>query len=388
MVGARAIKKFPREFKKNQLESIDYKFFLIVFVSLSIHLVGIVIFKSIHSFRLQSKTIDQIQKHYANIVLDREHSPVESGELDNYPAVLSEELLQQQNLSVLQAGEGAPGSGAGPLPDAYSGAYANATAEARLPTLREMSDRRLREGGARLGKASNTAGAVRKIGFLGVLTAGSGYVPEEYISAITDYGDFENSRLGKALSALDAASVVRGPDGGGWKNERGGMTEALGARAQRGTRRVQRALTIDDLIGEVAPAGRVEFQRTKSNTNFEATGENVQLKAALSSAAEAGKPMRRKPSAVQAVINRHRPAITDCYKGLLRQNPSLKGKVQIRFAIDPNGRVSWAELVNSSFSDESLHSCVLSRIRQWNDFGFGDPAGPDEVYRQSFTFGY
>ena len=88
------------------------------------------------------------------------------------------------------------------------------------------------------------------------------------------------------------------------------------------------------------------------------------------------------------IVNQHRPAIIDCYKILLRNNPNLKGKIEVRFAINPDGRVSSVEILESTIRIERLQACVINRIRNWNDFGYGDPTAPDEVYRQVFTFGY
>ena len=87
------------------------------------------------------------------------------------------------------------------------------------------------------------------------------------------------------------------------------------------------------------------------------------------------------------VLMAHNPAIRDCYKVHRKRNPGLRGKIIVRLAVDPNGAVSRVEIVESNLNSPELESCILSKIRRWNDFGFGDPTADDEVYRQVYTFG-
>jgi hypothetical protein len=90
-------------------------------------------------------------------------------------------------------------------------------------------------------------------------------------------------------------------------------------------------------------------------------------------------PPRRQPTSVQFVVSevsagfdvevikrallRHRPVMTFCYENELQKNPSLKGKMALRFVIGPDGAVTSAEPAESTVGPE-LEACVLGRIRR------------------------
>ena len=287
---------------------------------------------------------------------------------------------------------GAAALGAASIPAA--GGATMLSAEARLPTAGEMALAGRTGGSRRATTVADVANAVSSVGFLSILTAGSGYVPQDYINSISSYSDAENDRLGEVLSGMDGVRVSRGPEGKGWAGSGSGGSGSgsedglVGGRVVRGTRRDARALNVDDLIGALQPTASIEFDKINRNEGYTALAGAVDKRPPIPTTPEEKEMLRRKPDFVQGVINRHRIAITDCYKRLLRTRPSLKGKVEVRFAINPEGRISWVEIVNSTIEEPELDSCILLRIRNWNDFGFGDPTAPDEVYRQTFTFGF
>ena len=161
-----------------------------------------------------------------------------------------------------------------------------------------------------------------------------------------------------------------------------------GKRVVRGTRRESRALTIDDLLGQMETPAELDFDEIDRTAEFEKVASTIQAKPAATQDEKKREQLRRKPEFVQSIINRHRPAITDCYKQALRENSLLAGKVEVRFALNARGAVSWVEIVQSTIDHQGMLDCIVKRISRWNDFGFGDPAGPEEVYRQVFTFGF
>lgn len=77
-----------------------------------------------------------------------------------------------------------------------------------------------------------------------------------------------------------------------------------------------------------------------------------------------------------AVINRHRGEITYCYEQALKQDPSVRGKVAIKFVINPNGRVARANIAESSANHSRLESCMVARLRTWQ---FPKPVGSVNV---------
>lgn len=70
------------------------------------------------------------------------------------------------------------------------------------------------------------------------------------------------------------------------------------------------------------------------------------------------------PALIQAVIERHLPALQTCYERQLARNATLGGKVLIRFTIAGDGFVSAAAAdAASTLTDENVHQCMLRRFR-------------------------
>ena len=382
--------KFPREFRKKPRQSFDRDFLLILLLCLFFHF-GLIGYLLRHlPMELPLKSIAKIQAQFATTFLNRTQGTIEMSAA-NLMRKGGEGMISGAGGGAAEggmAGGGRSGRGAGS--EGFGADYGGR--EAGLPTVGELAARRGGRGGRSIDAMADEMGAV---GLLGVLTSGSGYVPGDYIEGITNYGDAENARLGTVLSSLDALSISRGRGGkgfgaGGGDGTGGGDGEGSGAaKALRGGGRKVRAIDVEDLLTNVQGTGKVEFKDIdRTQQSFVQISKNIPPKPPVPVTAEEKASLRRKPEHVQAVIDRHRMAITDCYKNLLKNDPFLKGKVEVRLAIDPEGKVSWVEVVSSTFNDKSFEECIMAKIKNWNDFGYADPTAPDEVYRQVYTFGY
>ena len=58
-------------------------------------------------------------------------------------------------------------------------------------------------------------------------------------------------------------------------------------------------------------------------------------------------------------------SIKAAYNRILKQNPTLAGKITVRFTILPSGRVSDVKVVESTVDDESLKSRIVRVIKNW-----------------------
>ena len=58
-------------------------------------------------------------------------------------------------------------------------------------------------------------------------------------------------------------------------------------------------------------------------------------------------------------------AIQNCYEKELKRNPSLKGKVLVRFNIRPNGRTGDIEIEENTLGSDAVASCIRTVIRSW-----------------------
>ena len=81
----------------------------------------------------------------------------------------------------------------------------------------------------------------------------------------------------------------------------------------------------------------------------------------------------RLPSEViQRIVRQNAGRFRACYASALRTNPSLEGRVEVRFMIDRGGQVSTAQDGASDLPNESVRSCI---VRSFYDLSFPAPEG-------------
>ena len=370
---------FPKEFRRQLTQSLD-RDLLVILVATAFFMNSMLLFFLRHlPAEVRPETAQKFQKQYATMILNRESrsAAVQPDRMAEVPALERRMAAAESGGATATADMGRARIGAG------SGA------EARLPSTADMAHAGRGRSGGYYGGGSMTSmeGEMKDVGILGVLTSGSGYVSGDYVAGLESAAGAESRRLEEVLAGLDGVKI--GQYVVGRRNGNGDRSnEPLGERTMAGGRRESRALSVDDLLGSLQPTAAVEFKSTDRNDQFERSSDTIQEKPLPPGTAAEKAKLTRNAEQVQAIINSHRPAIIDCYKQLLRTQPSVKGKVEVRFAIDPDGHVLWAEVVDSTITDQAMLACLLQRIRQWNDFGYGDPSVASQVFRQSFTFGY
>ena len=60
------------------------------------------------------------------------------------------------------------------------------------------------------------------------------------------------------------------------------------------------------------------------------------------------------------------PELEAVYNEAIRRNPALRGKLIVRFRIDPSGKVQQAEPVEEDFRDPAFVNSILEKIRHWD----------------------
>lgn len=68
---------------------------------------------------------------------------------------------------------------------------------------------------------------------------------------------------------------------------------------------------------------------------------------------------------IAAVVNRHINEIRHCYEKNLINDPSLSGKIQVEWTINPDGTVQAVKTKFSSMKGGDVTGCVAGRIRTW-----------------------
>ncbi len=69
---------------------------------------------------------------------------------------------------------------------------------------------------------------------------------------------------------------------------------------------------------------------------------------------------------IDSVIKRHINAIRYCYQKELQKNPSLAGKVVVKFVIAKDGSVATASIKSSTMNDPAVEACLTSRFLRMN----------------------
>jgi len=86
---------------------------------------------------------------------------------------------------------------------------------------------------------------------------------------------------------------------------------------------------------------------------------------------------------IQEVINKNRKKIRYCYSQALTRMPGVKGKLYVRFLVDPQGRVRDLKFVKNTLNFVSMEHCLIRRLIR---FRFPSPSGGYAVVRYPLIF--
>jgi TonB family protein len=89
------------------------------------------------------------------------------------------------------------------------------------------------------------------------------------------------------------------------------------------------------------------------------------------------------PNVVASTIRSRKGAVIACYEKALKRNPSLAGKVVLRFTISSIGKVTAAEIDNNTLGDDEVGNCMTSIVKTWR---FPAPSGGDVQFSYPFIF--
>jgi hypothetical protein len=78
------------------------------------------------------------------------------------------------------------------------------------------------------------------------------------------------------------------------------------------------------------------------------------------------------PAEVNKTVKSRLTALKMCYEKALKDNPSLKGKIILRFAIGKNGRVTSSSIASDYIKDPGVSSCLIEKVKT---FAFTKPDG-------------
>jgi TonB family protein len=317
----------PNEYKKNLWKAVEWSFIFINLAVFSTYTLSVFLLSLIPIPEQSADDIKKIQDQYAMLVLKvapKKEVPVAktaTGESAEDKASAAKENMANK------AGERLKGK-------------ASASAQERAAS-REAS------AASRENARNAAASQVANVGALAMLTAvgdesddGSG----EQVEDLIGQGGVQSANLGKALSSLDG--LKQGGSGTG-------MAAGRGRRGGSGT--AGAGGSVDDLLVGVGTAG----SRSLARKGMIALSKPDQV------VGQAAKSANRNIDAINDVIRRKQGALQHCFTIELRRDPSLSGKITVKFTVESNGHVSNANVVSSTIKSASLEQCLLRSINMF-----------------------
>ncbi|WP_223643848.1 AgmX/PglI C-terminal domain-containing protein [Corallococcus sp. EGB] len=162
-------------------------------------------------------------------------------------------------------------------------------------------------------------------------------------------GDAIADVLGNSGSGANVADALKGATSGG--------ALALGSGGGNGIANPQ-----GDTGGKVAAIGATQT----SGAGTVDTGRKQAVKAPqVVDAVPEVDSSEVNSKALARFIQGRKVTIQRCYENGLKRDPSLKGKVMVRFNLTPEGRASDVEVEESTLRSEEVISCIKTTIRGW-----------------------
>lgn len=392
---------FPKEFNKNYLETLDRRYLAILILTLIFELLLIWYMLRTHPLQLTDNDISKLQNRYAELFLSefKEETPAEA------PNNL--ELLQRATEAIPQIVGEAPADAPNfslPAPARKTvGPEARALSGENRAAVRRLNTKARQRGMQAL------AEEVERIGLLGVITSGSGMISRAPVTDILEYADSTIGDIDHAIAQVKELRIPRagvdyfGTSVGSAGSPRGrhggqpGFNEVyIAPKEVRGKRATSSGVVPEDIVTGLAAAPQKTVERNKT---FESVAAAPPLISTPGISGLRSRPHNlqatRDPNKIREVVLAHNPAIQDCYRRQLKGNAALKGKVTVRFTINPLGYVVNAEIINGVMTADGIpvmlpemEDCILTKIRKWRDFGQVQETQGEVTFRQTYNFGY
>lgn len=372
------IGSFPKEFERQWGDLIDRRFALIFLVSFIFHFTIALYFAyNPPKNEISFKDIKKIQNNYVDLILKKPVIEEKPEKADFAEAITKNETLEEtesEDKAISSNDQKATNTGW----DDQTVATGNGdrTAATRESKVRVAESQLMKHD---FGKESfpktrkRISTEVSSKGLLGVLSGGSESAGDEVADLLGEGTEGEGS-LNNVFNRLEGIEVTRA----GSKDTRGDGGPGKNTHSVKGTR-TKSGIGVNNIISGRSTAKSTSVKRKAS----------IVVSEISSVANEEGiKSDGRNSDEVSEVVNKHNDAIQYCYQRELKRNPSLKGKLVVRFTIAPNGKVKEVTLISSTLNNSWVDRCVINRIHRWDDFGAIDPVKGDAVFRQVYTFGY
>jgi len=367
--------QFPKEFQRNWFKQLDPRFMIILLSTFIVEICILLLLLSHLKNAPKAVDVNTIQQQYARLLLnefvhDNSHiSDIKTP--DTYLYGVPEETEQttifvedQGNLEVSFGTEHSMESAGG---SEGKGSINNVPSESSVGQV--AGDQKFHSYG------NKTPERIGSQGLLQYITSDRNKVSNDELQEIFAQGDRNALYLEGSLENVNVSNLKQGSGRGTGSDLAGGSMPYSKLKGSKSD------VSIDEVRSSMTPLGKVTYRTVAKNTELEDVSASELSKTGSKASA-------RKAENVTKVILSHNRTIQDCYKQALKKDPILKGKVVVRFSVNPAGSVTQVNILQSTIDYEPMLNCIVNRIRRWKDFGESELSLGMVSYRQTYVFGY
>lgn len=315
------VKGFPVKFDKRLFKQLDTSFLIILGVC------AVVLGSTFFVFALRplpetmsEKEILKIQERYAQLIL-------------NQPKKKVQEAVEEMEAPTREASK-EPGEAEEDKEKIQVDRKSESVVQKKQRKEATSSDRRKRrEAISQQLQSSGIFAAITASGS-GPGSGGSSHMTDLLGTAAEGIGDLGGIDISKGTFAtkdVDPQQVL--------KSRRGKRTTGVGI--------------------EKESAGRVSGTQIASAGKVNITSKPPQIKGE-----SAGKGSRS-VAAINRVVSRQQSRLKKVYESMLKRDPSLSGKLKVKFTIMPDGSVTNVSVVESTTNNATFDKRILSYIKRW-----------------------
>jgi TonB family protein len=309
-----------RQIRGSLFQTIDPRFFFVLIVSALAHIVMIYYMYQVRIPPTQIVDIEKVPERFAKLIIEK--------------PIPKTPVLKKKAETTVPKKEAAPSMEKKEI-SKVPGDAPKISAAARERAKRSVAAR-----------AARVEQRMRSVGVLGMLT-GVGATAKG--PAVVDVLGAMGTRKESTTNLDEALSKMQGLT-------RADNVEVLQKKLVKSKDvSVQHKEEIDDLIASVGTARTVDLAKR---------GEFViQKPESIEGAASSN--AKRDNNAINAVVASHKASIRMSYEKYLKRDPSLAGKVTVRFTISASGGVTAVSIVENTTGNSELEQEITRKIRMW-----------------------
>lgn len=307
-----------REVRGSIFQTVDTRFLFTAIFSLVFHVAFMLYLQSVKLKENQTIVIEKIPERFAKLIIDK---PIPKWKDENI-----KQTSQEKKSAADESGQ---------------------TPESKTPrTATEKTE--IQRTAAKKAVAARTARVeqkIRTVGVLGMLTGvgSTAKGPVVYDVLGPRGGKDKHQDLQEALENVTGLQKTREKD---ILNKKLVKTKDVA---------VDHRENIDDLLADIGTAKTTDLVK---QGNF-----IIQRPESIEGAASSN--AKRDDAAINMVVSSHKTSIKMSYEKFLKRNPTLAGKITVRFTIAASGRITSVIILENTTGNSELENEITRKVKMW-----------------------